>query len=79
LADHLNSDDALRELLLSHLKTPPACDIYVTTDQSSGNRVIIFGESYPRQWVRLPELLLPSETRIKAVKMIAKRVRGFSE
>jgi len=47
LADHLNSDDALRELLLSHLKTPPACDIYVTTDQSSGNTVIIFGESYP--------------------------------
>ena len=78
LADHLNSDHALRELLLSHLKNPPACDIYVTTDQSSGNTVIIFGESYPRQWVRLPELLFPSETRIKAVKMIARRVREFS-
>jgi len=77
LSEQLNSDDSLQELLLDELGTSD-CNAYVTNDQSSGNTVIIFGDCYPRRWVRLPESLFPSESRVKAVKMIAKKVRDFS-
>lgn len=77
LSEQLNNDDSLQELLLDELGTSD-CDAHVTNDQSSGNTVIIFGDCYPRQWVRLPESLFPSESRVKAVKMIAKKVREFT-
>lgn len=77
LSEQLNSDESLQELLLNEFRTYD-CDAHVTNDQSRGNTVIIFGDCYPRQWVRLPESLFPSESRIKAVKMIAKKVREFS-
>lgn len=77
LSEQLNSDESLQELLLNELRTHD-CDAHVTNDQSRGNTVIIFGDCYPRQWVQLPKSLCPSESRIKAVKMIAKKVREFT-
>ena len=76
LADQLNRDLVLREALLGHLGDPD-CDANVTADEGSGSTMIIFGDSYPRQWVRLPNELFPTEARTKAVTLLGEKVRNL--
>jgi hypothetical protein len=74
-AEKLNSDSKLQVLLLEHLHKND-CNVYTRTDQSNGNTMIIFGDSYPRQWIKLPERLFPTEERIQIVTKLAEHIRS---
>lgn len=76
LTDQLNSDLALKRFLVRHLKNPD-CDAYITSDLSSGSTMIIFGDSYPPQWERLPRELFPNKDRIRAVTLLAEKTRSI--
>jgi hypothetical protein len=73
LARTLNKDISLNDLLLKHLGTIN-CDICTTNYQ--GNTMILFGESYPRHWIKLPEEMFPSKERIEIVTKLAEHIRS---
>jgi hypothetical protein len=75
LAEKLNSDAVLQELLRAHLEKVK-CELCITTDKSMGNMLIIFCESYPRHWIKLPEEMYPSEERIELVTKFAEYIRS---
>ena len=76
MCNNLNADETLKALLISHLEESD-CDVVISNNQLSGSLLIIFGDAYRRQWIRLPKLLFPSEERVELVRMIAKEVRKF--
>ena len=76
LADRLNGDPTLRAHLVQHLRNPD-CDVHITSDESSHDTMIIFDDSYPREWGQLPRELFSTEDRVKAVTLLANKVREF--
>jgi hypothetical protein len=75
LARYINRDIKLQELLLSHLQYC-GYDAYITTDKLQGNTMVIFGDAFPRQWIKYPKGLSPSAERIRIVKMLAEHIRS---